>query len=180
MGRGPWIPPQKQQKIQERPQSEPVRREEKRLGSEQKLSVEEREAMERELREKKSIIENKDDGEFTGVSVGRDPVAIESMRRDVRRKERILQRDASLVATGREKDRIAHEIREIEEKVKPYMPSQNEMWRKFGTQDMDSAVRKNMYFQKTFGPDLERLKNLKRMIEPNDPQSGNLEFIRPK
>lgn len=165
---GRWIPPGKNPGQASPPVPQKI----------EKLSVQDRENIKREVEETKAILENKDQGDIVGVSKSLDPVALASMKKSVIKKERMLQRDEELIARGPQKDKIYQEIKEIEAEVVPHMPTQNEMWSKYGTQDMDLAVRKNMHFQKTYGPKLERLKNLKMMLEHENPIAGNLDLIR--
>ncbi len=143
-----WVPPNKEvQPVQ--PVQENVPR--GTIPAETKLSVEDREFIKREIEEKKSIIENKDDGEFVSVSVaGQNPEAVTHMKREIKKKEIALQKDEDLRAKGSDKDRLHREIKKLEDEIKPHMPTHNEMWAKTGTTESDYAVRHNREFQKNY------------------------------
>jgi len=175
MGRGPWIPPGRVDR-----EIQPPLKKEGFDENNKKLSVEERQSLRMEVEEKKAILENRDEGDFVSTSAGQSLVARDQMARDLRRKELLLQKDEELTARGAEKDRIYRRIKDLEAKLRPYMPSENEMWAKMGTQDSDNAVKKNLYFQKTFIRELLELKDLRRRLEADDPGAGNLEKMRPR
>lgn len=102
------------------------------------------------------------------------------LRRQLAQKEKILDNDDRLVARGAEKDRLAKEAREIEERIKPNMCSRNELWYKSGTMDSEKAVLKQMAFERNHGRDAARLQEIRSRLEPDDPMNCSLERIRPE
>lgn len=144
----------------------------------QKMGVEDRENIKRELQADRTLLNKTDDENSVSVSTGGDPEALASLRERVARKERALQADEELVAKGRQKDRLKHELDQLTAKIAPYMPTEREMWYKLGSQDSDNAIKKNVHFQKTYIHDLERIKVIRRMLESDDPNAGNLESMR--
>lgn len=101
-----------------------------------------------------------------------------SIREQLRKNKLILQRDQELVARGSKKDAIIREIKQIEDQIARERPTRAMMSLRPGDDDFNKAVRLNVEFQKKFGPLMARLKDLKRRLEPDDPEAGNLERIR--
>lgn len=139
-----------------------------------KMSEEDRRAMEDQVREDELILANPDKIAAAEIVSGN-----RQMRDSIRRKKEALARDEDLIAKGPDKDRIHARIKEIEAKIKPDMPTKNEMWRRLGTDESNVAVKKNMYFQEKHGSLIQELISLKRRLEPSDPMAGSIERIRP-
>lgn len=139
-----------------------------------KMSDDDRKALEDQIKEDELVLANPDKlAAAAGVQGNRE------MRESIRRKKDALGRDEELIAKGDEKDRIHARIKELEAKLREHMPNKNEMWRRLGTDDSNSAVQKNLYFHQKFSREIHELINLKRRLEPNDPLAGSLERIRP-
>jgi hypothetical protein len=139
-----------------------------------KMSDEDRKALEDQIREDELILANPDK-----IAAAEGVMGNRQMRDSVRRKKDALGRDEDLIAKGDEKDRIYKRIKELEIILKQNMPSRNEMWSRLGTDDSNTAVQKNMYYHKKFAREIQEVINLKRRLEPSDPQAGSLERIRP-
>lgn len=140
-----------------------------------KMSEEDRLALEEQIKEDELILANPDKiaaAEVYGNNAG--------MKQSIAKKKAALARDEELIAKGPEKDRIHARIKELETKLKPNMPTRNEMWKRLGTEESTLAVRKNRYFHEKFASEIQELINLKRRLEPNDPMAGSLERIRPQ
>ncbi len=140
-----------------------------------KMTVAERESLEQQVRESEDQLRNPDE-----LAIGKELEGSSRMKSSIKKKRLALQRDEALIPKGAAKDRIYKEIKEIEEEITEHMPSQNEMWRPLGTHESQKAVQKNIRFHALFDHKLKRLQDLKRRLEPDDPEAGNLERIRPK
>lgn len=145
------------------------------LATQEKLAVADREALEQEIERDEMQLKNPDQ-----LAIGRNLAGAGRMKQSILRKREILQRDENLVATGRAKDKLWSRAKEIERILRQHMPSRSEMWRKTGTAASDEAIRKNMHFQKTYGPLLKELQDIRRRLEPQDPGAGSMEYLRPK
>lgn len=140
-----------------------------------KMSEEDRLALEEQIKDDELILANPDKLEAAEV-FGNN----KEMKQSVARKKLALARDEELIAIGPEKDRVYARIKELETKLKPNMPTRNEMWQKLGTEGSAAAVRKNRYFHEKFASEIQELISLKRRLEPYDPMAGSLERIRPQ
>jgi predicted RNase H-like nuclease (RuvC/YqgF family) len=136
-----------------------------------KLSVEERQGIREQTQEFEAVLKNQD-----GLATGLQDRS--SLVRAHRRNQFILQRDAALVAKGRKKDSIAREIKQLEEEIAKHRPTRTMMAAKPGTPEFDRAVKMNLEFQRKYTPMMFHLKDLKRRLEPDDPDADNLERIR--
>lgn len=151
----------------------------------QKMTVDERRSIEEQIREHSDILEQREvplagTDTIVPVAQGRDLQSREKMDRQVRRGKFLLERDADLIARGRQKDDLWREKKELERELREHMPSQNEMWRKDGTTDMELAVRKNLEFHRRFGEKAQRWKDISRRLEPENPRADDMERIRPQ
>ena len=136
-----------------------------------KLSVSEVESYRDQTKELESVLNN-DDGLETGLQ------DISGLRKKINQNKLILSRDEALIAKGREKDKIMNEINRLTELINKDRPTRSMMEAKPGTREFQKAVEMNIYFHKKHTQNMIRLKDLKRRLEPNDPNAGNLEFIR--
>lgn len=137
------------------------------------LSVSERSAIEEQNKELEAVLDNKDELK-TSLQ---DP---SSMRRKLNNNKSILASDLQGRAKGKQKDAIRSEIRRIEETINKLRPTRAMMEARPGTREFTEAVRVNVRFHRECGPLLAKLKDLKRRLEPDDPDSGNLELTRPE
>jgi hypothetical protein len=102
------------------------------------------------------------------------------LERQLQKKERILDRDDSLVARGAQKDKLSSRAKELEQKIRSEMPTRNEMWAKPGTLDGERAVQKNMAFEAKHGAAVREWQDIQSRLEPEDPSVCNVERIRPE
>jgi hypothetical protein len=137
-----------------------------------KMSEEDRKILEDQIKEDQLILANPDGLATEMQHKGK-------VQESIQAKQKALAKDEDLIAKGEEKDRVYRRIKELETKLKQHMPSRNEMWQKLGTDGSTDAVKKNRYFHKTFAKEIQELVNLKRRLEPDDPNAGSLERIRP-
>lgn len=136
-----------------------------------KMSVAEVNAIKEQIRGWEPVAANQD-----GVQrAPENPQAIQAMLNRNRAK---LARDEALIAKGRQKDKIASEARRLEEEIVKNRPTQKMMEAKPGTTEFNRAVQANIAFQRQFKPAMMRLKDLKRRLEPDNPNAGNLENVR--
>lgn len=138
----------------------------------QKMAVEERESLREEVKEREEILRNVDELDHTITDRGR-------MESELRKKQEILDRDESLIARGREKDKIMREIKDIEERILKDRPTTNEMNLPLGTHESQKAVDKNIRFHRLHGTSLSRLQDLRKRLEPQDHRAHDLEYARP-
>lgn len=138
-----------------------------------KLSVSELSTIEEQTRELEAVVGNQDD---LRTSL-QDPAAL---KRKLANNKAIIARDYALRAKGRQKDAIVREIRQIEGEIQKHRPTRRMMELRPGSVEFNKAVRANVEFHRKFGGMMNRLKDLKRRLEPDDPESGNLEHIRPE
>lgn len=136
-----------------------------------KMSVAEVESLKERTREIEAIARN-EDGLETSLQ---DPGALNVTLN--KNKER-LAKDEDLIARGRQKDRMASEVKQIEEEIRRNRPSRQQMEARPGTREFNDAVRLNLAFQKKYTLMMLRLKDLRRRLEPQDPNAGYLEDIR--
>jgi hypothetical protein len=94
-------------------------------------------------------------------------------------KKMLLAKDDEITFSGDGKDLAYKEIKEIEGRIIPKMPTKNEMWPKNDISDKAKAVRHNLEFQKDYDSDIRRWQELKRRLEPDNPNAQNLDNIRP-
>lgn len=140
-----------------------------------KMTVPERESLEQQIRDSEEQLRNPDE-----LALAKELEGSSQMKSSIRKKKLALQRDQELIPKGVAKDKIYKEIQEIEREIKDHMPSHDEMWKPLGTYESQKAVQKNIRFHSLYDPKLRRLQDLKRRLEPEDPEAGNLERIRPK
>lgn len=140
----------------------------------QKMSEEDRLALEEQIKEDQLIIANVDK-----LASGESASNNRDMKESIRKKQEALGRDEELYAKGDEKDRIYKRIKELTLIIQKHMPTKNEMWARLGTDASTDAVKKNQYFHQRFAKEIHELVNLKRRLEPGDPEAGSLERIRP-
>lgn len=77
--------------------------------------------------------------------------------------------------SGYDKDRMAKEASELEDKIKQNMPSYDEM------QDLrrnPGADRKELNWQRNNAANVMRWREIQRQLNPGDPTSGNIERLR--
>lgn len=137
------------------------------------------EPMKLSIGERAAIIEQTRDYETVLKNESRHLQDSAALRQRMAKNKAILAKDETLIARGRQKDKIAAEIKMLVEKVNRMRPTRRMIDARPGTQEFDQAVRINVEFQRVYTPMMLRIKSLKRRLEPDDPMSGNLERIRP-
>lgn len=137
-----------------------------------KMSVNEIASVKEQTQDLEAVLRNVD-----GIDTGLQDRG--ALQRKVNRNKFIIQRDEAFIAKGRQKDAIAREIKQIEAMIVNERPTRRMMETKPGTPEFSKAVQANIAFQKKFGKFMFRLKDLKRRLEPHDPNASNLEMIRP-
>lgn len=139
----------------------------------EKLSVAEREALKQQVAAQEEQLNNPEGLHASGQN------GVDQMKADIAKKKEVLAKDESLVPTGREKDRVAARVKELESLFLKDMPTRNEMWAKSGTEEGDRAVQKNLRFHRLHDKHLFEWQTLKKMLEPDDPWAQSLDSIRP-
>jgi len=99
--------------------------------------------------------------------------------KEIYRKRMLLAQDDEITFSGDQKDLAYKELKEIEDRIKPHMPTKNEMWPKNDITAKSQAVRHNLTFQEKYDKDVLRWQELKRRLEPENPHAQNLDLIRP-
>ena len=142
-----------------------------------KMDPTEIQGLRQEIAEKEAMLaESKNDMDVNRNHLLHDESKI---RRDIARKKEYLAKDEDAIAKGRKKDSIAKEIRELEERIVSDRPTTDEMNVSLGTMESARAVRKNMEFHQKHGRTIERIQVLRKLLEPDDPSSNNMEYLRP-
>ena len=137
----------------------------------QKMSVAEVSSIREQTQELEAVVLNRDDLSTTLQDPG-------ALRQKLNKNKTILAKDEALIAKGKQKDRLANEVRQIEETIRRERPTRSMMEARPGTIEFMKAVQANRAFQQKYGHLMLRLKDLKRRLEPDNPNAGNLEFIR--
>lgn len=111
------------------------------------------------------------------------------IQRQLYYKKMLLAKDDELTFTGNSKQLAERELREIEALIVPKMPSKNEMWPKNDISLKAQALRHQQSFENEFdnfspnapatGGMVKRWQELKRRLEPDNPNAHNLDSIRP-
>jgi hypothetical protein len=104
-------------------------------------------------------------------------------------KKMLLAKDDELTYSGNSKELAEKELKEIESVIVPKMPSKNEMWPKNDISLKAQALRHQQAFEAEFdnfkpnapatGGMVKRWQELKRRLEPDNPNAHNLDSIRP-
>lgn len=104
-------------------------------------------------------------------------------------KKMLLAKDDELTLSGNAKELAYKELKEIEDVIVKKMPSKNEMWPKNDISLKAQALRHQQAFEAEFDnfrPDapatggmVKRWQELKRRLEPDNPNAHNLDSIRP-
>lgn len=72
-----------------------------------------------------------------------------------------------------EKDSLSVRKKELEEKVSSGMPTHSEMWK-----PTDENIRKHRNWENKWSKEIDELKNVNRRLEPENPNSGRIEYLR--
>lgn len=143
----------------------------------EKLTSGDKERMEQERAELKDQMTAINRGE---TSTARDAIDSSIVQKNLNRTEEMLARDEALIAKGRDKDKLQREAKALEEELRQNMISHNEAWpTRMGTIEAERAIQKQMRFETQYGEKARRWQNIQRRLEPNDPDAGNLDRIRP-
>lgn len=139
----------------------------------EKLSVAERRSVEETLGHDKDQIDHKDD-----LALSRS-LDFGVMKKSALRAKTQLEKDEDAVARNAQKDRLWKRVKELKDIFMPAMPTQEEMNLPTGTLAFQRAVEKNMRFEREFASAVHEYKHAMRRLEPEDPNAGNIERIRP-
>ena len=94
------------------------------------------------------------------------------IKNEITKLEKRLDQDDQLVARGSEKDRLSHELSELEEQIIKEAPSYNTQWttvKQHGEVAFDQSVRQMQDWQNKNIRKIERWKEIKRRLEPDNP-----------
>jgi len=87
--------------------------------------------------------------------------------------DRLREKWKSEPIAPQDKDRMASRIRDLETEIANGMPTHTEMWKP--TQE---NIQKHLGWEKANATRIEELKNLKRRLEPDNPNAGRVEHLR--
>jgi hypothetical protein len=147
-------------KVQERRENDPPK---------DKLGFSERQSLEREIEMiERSINQNLNHEKD-------DPRVLKQLYQ----KKLLLAKDDDVTFGGDSKDLAYAELKAIEQRIVPHMPTKNEMWPKNDVSAKAQALRHVQEFEKKYMPDVLRWQELKRRLEPENPHAQNLDNIRP-
>lgn len=101
---------------------------------------------------------------------------VTEVKNRAKRLSKQLQDQSPVELTGAQKDLLVKELKAIEDKILPGMPSKEEM-----RKNPAGMVGRHMRWERTHKKDLLRWKNGQQLLEPDnaDPDLSNLERIRP-
>lgn len=137
------------------------------------LSVNEREGLKREKKDLENTLRAMEGGEYgQGTrATGADQAAL---KRQIKRIGTAIKRGTPNI-TGADKDKAYRRAKELEEKFSKGMCSYDEM---MAPEKHPGAVRKNYEWHKRNAKAVSEWKRIRRMLEPHDPTSSNIERLR--
>jgi hypothetical protein len=138
----------------------------------QKMSVSERVSVEGQLRDRESMLKNEDELENTKVGTS-------GLDAEVHKLRRMVERDKSFQLTDQHRIMLSKKRKQLIDLMVPDMPTYDEMWLPTGTRESNRAVRKNIAFEQKHAKNIQQYQYVMRLLEPNDPDAGSIEEIRP-
>jgi len=144
----------------------------------QKMGATERKAAEAELQRHMDDLAGKQqdhEGSRPELLQGKSAILIRK-----RQLEEMLNKDDDLKAnSGAERDRLAKQVKELEERIKKNLPSDREQsYRQQAGFDFEMAVRKTVFSQKTNGAEIRLWQQLKRRLEPDNPLADDVGLLQ--
>ncbi len=133
------------------------------------LSVAEREALKRELKDIERESTHKETGSNRSDGINRDVMKRQASRLD----KAIHDRTPNL--SPEEKNKVYKRAQELEDKIRVGMPTRNEMEQ---PERHPGAIRKQYEWNKRNSKDIKEWKNCKRSLDKDDPTTSNIEKFR--
>ena len=135
------------------------------------LSAAERQALQDEKKDAENAVrESEQYGAGTNRSVDAD-----YLKKKAKQLGDAIERGSPKDIGGGEKDRMAKEAKELREKIREGMPTNDEMRR---PEKHPGAVHKHISWEKRNFKDIQRFKQINRQLNPDDPSSGSIETLR--
>lgn len=127
-----------------------------------------------DLEDQLNIIKSKESTAASGLDVTK-------IRSSLNKKKNVLVQDESMVAKGNKKDVMAKRAKVLEGQFMKDMPSYAQMWpSKHWGPDHERHVRQQMNFDKNHGDKVREWKDIQRCLDPDNPEAGSIERIRPQ
>lgn len=154
-----------------------------------KLSLPERQAMEKELSElseqlkpgqRDPLARGQGDGTVSRPDKLQDAAALQARKRKL---EELLNKDEDLIAKGdNRRATLGQEAKELESRLAKHMLTEREAAYRQGQKprDYEAAVQKTVYQQRTYIKDLQRWQEIMRQLFPDDPSACDVRKIQPK
>ena len=144
-------------------------------GSVSKMSFDEVEQLQSEIAELKGALSGRPDSQ--GITT--DPERLKdrgAMIQKLQQLERRLDMDQSLLPkTAVEKDNLAKELKDLEAELKEASPSWNKQKMSPTSDGFSKSVEHSMHFMATQTKNAERWKQIKRLLEPDNPFADRVE-----
>lgn len=143
----------------------------------QKMTYDEVQDMLNQVKSLKSQLRS---GEEDGLGMRPDKIQDETrVRREIKRFEDILDKDDQLIARDPGlKDAYHKEAKDLEIQIRKFAPSRQESWTTMKTPlDFERAVEKQTYWIKKGSVLVNRWKELRRRLEPENPYADSVEKL---
>lgn len=114
-------------------------------------------------------------GEGWGTGTARSSVDTEGIKREIQQYDGALKRGAAPKTTGRQRDALVNEAKELEAVIKEGMPTRRMMEK---PEDYGEMATINLRWQRRTAPAVARWKQIQRTLDPNNPDAAYLERLR--
>ena len=110
-----------------------------------------------------------------GVGTHADSINKARLQKQVNYYDRLIDDGKAPKVPSTDRDRLAAEAKAIKDRVVPAMLTRDQMDRPSRN---PGAIQKQVRFMQTYKKDIQRYKELQRVLEPNDPTAVDLEQYR--